>query len=194
MVEECNFKIRDEEFKRRKELEIEKKQKEEQMQQGKDNKQTNTKEHGEKQSQNNKEKNNYKQPEQQQEQEWHVQKRRNNKQQEDKMQKIVWRPTSPQNRLTKEQQQHSQQQTGIANIPKYNSFTNLNMQERQNVEKEDLNHNRGTTPQEAQQGKIPEQNKTKDRRRVLRTTAMVRVLNQFYQSLPTSTYFLPSVM
>ncbi|KAK4707017.1 hypothetical protein R3W88_033431 [Solanum pinnatisectum] len=113
MVEECNFKIRYEEFKRRKELETEKKQKDEQMQQGKDNKQTNTKEHGEKQSQNNKEKNNYKQPEQQQEQEWHAQKRRNNKQQEDKMQKTVWRPTSPQNRLTKEQQQHSQPQTEV---------------------------------------------------------------------------------
>uniref|UniRef100_A0A0V0GQC6 Putative ovule protein n=1 Tax=Solanum chacoense TaxID=4108 RepID=A0A0V0GQC6_SOLCH len=47
-------------------------------------------------------------------------KEKNNKQQEEKVQKAVWRPTSPQNRRTT-------QQAGITNNPNHNSFTNLNM-------------------------------------------------------------------
>ncbi|KAG5606139.1 hypothetical protein H5410_027631 [Solanum commersonii] len=73
MIYECNFKIRDEEFKKRKELEAERKNinKGEQGQQREDNKQTKTKKKEEKQHQSNKVGNNPQQPEQQKEEEWH---------------------------------------------------------------------------------------------------------------------------
>ncbi|KAK4707109.1 hypothetical protein R3W88_033323 [Solanum pinnatisectum] len=149
MIKECNFKIRDEEFKRRKELETEKKDKnkDEQEHQGKVSKRSRNKEQEDKQNQSHKEGNNQKQAYQQREQEWQVQKRRNNKQQKDKVQKTIWRPTSPQNRRTKEQQQHVQQQPGTPNISSHNSFTNLNMQEKQNIEGDGPTSNRGTPNQ-----------------------------------------------
>ncbi|KAH0665190.1 hypothetical protein KY285_026396 [Solanum tuberosum] len=91
MIDECNFKIRDEEFNKRKELDTEKKNinKREQGQQGSENRQARTKEQEEQQYQNNKEGSNQQQPEQQKEEEWQVQKRRNNKPHEEKRQKTI---------------------------------------------------------------------------------------------------------
>ncbi|KAH0664057.1 hypothetical protein KY284_028988 [Solanum tuberosum] len=74
-MDECIFKIRDEEFKRRKELETEKQSrgKIEHGQQGNDTKKIKTKEHEEQQQQNNKERDNQHQHVQQKEEEWKVQ-------------------------------------------------------------------------------------------------------------------------
>ncbi|KAG5605799.1 hypothetical protein H5410_027291, partial [Solanum commersonii] len=128
MIFECNLKIRDEEFKKRKELEIEKKDKnkEEQMPKGNDNQQTKAQENDEEHNQSNKEVGHQRQAVQHKEEEWKTQRRRNNKQQGEKVQKAVWRPTSPQNKRTS-------QQAGITNNPNHNSFTNLNMREVQHT-------------------------------------------------------------
>uniref|UniRef100_M1DND0 Ta11-like non-LTR retroelement protein n=1 Tax=Solanum tuberosum TaxID=4113 RepID=M1DND0_SOLTU len=133
MIGDCNFKIRDEEFKRRKELGAEMKHmnKGEQGQQRSDHKQNRAMEHEEQQHQNTKEGNNQQQPEQQKEEEWQVSRKRNNKIQEEKIHKTVWRPTSPHNKMSREQPQITAQQTGTLNITNHNSFTNLNMQEKQ---------------------------------------------------------------
>ncbi|XP_049346790.1 uncharacterized protein LOC125811327 [Solanum verrucosum] len=74
-MDEYNFKIRDEEFKRRKELETEKQSrgKIEHGQQENDSKQTKTKEQEEQQQQNSKERDNQHQHVQQKEEEWQVQ-------------------------------------------------------------------------------------------------------------------------
>ncbi|KAG5580317.1 hypothetical protein H5410_050944 [Solanum commersonii] len=113
-IEECNFKIRDEEYNKRKEAEVGKKStnNSEQGQQGAENRQTMTREQEEQQQENSRERSSQQQPEQQKEEEWQVQRRRNNKTQEGRIQKIMWRPTSPQSRLTKEQTQNKAQQIG----------------------------------------------------------------------------------
>ncbi|KAH0776722.1 hypothetical protein KY290_008133 [Solanum tuberosum] len=105
MVYECNFKIRDEEFKKRKELEAEKKDnnKGEQLQKSNDNNQTKEKEKEEEQNQRKKETSFQRQAVQQKEEEWQTQKRKHNKQQEERVQKTVWRPTSPQKRMANQQ-------------------------------------------------------------------------------------------
>ncbi|KAK4729616.1 hypothetical protein R3W88_022604 [Solanum pinnatisectum] len=111
MMEECNFRIRDEDFRKRKEGEADKitKNKEEQVQPENNNNQNSTKEQEKWHNNNKNEGNNQQQSEQQKEEAWQVQKRRNNKQQEDRIQKAVWRPIPSQNRHTKEQQ------TGMGN-------------------------------------------------------------------------------
>ncbi|KAH0684401.1 hypothetical protein KY285_021903 [Solanum tuberosum] len=97
MIGDCNFKIRDEDFKRRKELGAEMKNinKGEQGQQGKEHRQIMPREQEEQQLQQTKEGSNQQPSGQQKEEEWQVPRRRNNKPQEEKTQKTMWRPTSP---------------------------------------------------------------------------------------------------
>ncbi|KAH0695794.1 hypothetical protein KY289_013276 [Solanum tuberosum] len=132
MIGDCNFKIRDEEFKRRKELGAEMKHmnKGEQGQQRSDHKQNRAMEHEEQQHQNTKEGNNQQQPEQQKEEEWQVSRKRNNKIQEEKIHKTVWRPTSPHNKMSREQPQITAQQTGKApHVAQSKSKTDHNQKE-----------------------------------------------------------------
>ncbi|KAK4733780.1 hypothetical protein R3W88_008041 [Solanum pinnatisectum] len=152
MIEDCNFKVRDEEFKKRKELETDKanKNKGEQLQQGKDITQTKANEREEKHKHNNNEGNYQEQNTQQKEEGWKTQKRRNTKQQVDRPQKSIWRPTSPQSRQTREHQINTAQQTGITNNHNQNAFTNLHMQEEQKEDREGPFNTRGTPPQETQ--------------------------------------------
>ncbi|XP_015160414.1 ras-interacting protein RIP3-like [Solanum tuberosum] len=104
----------------------------------------------EQQQQHSKEGNNHQQTEQQKEEEWQVQRRKNNKSQEERMQKTVWRPTSTQSRVTEEQPQNTTQQTGTTNTSNHNSFTNLNMQEKQNAETQEPNSDAGVSTHGAQ--------------------------------------------
>ncbi|WMV30175.1 hypothetical protein MTR67_023560 [Solanum verrucosum] len=151
MIGDCNFKIRDEDFKRKKELREEMKNmnKGEQGQQRSDHKQTRIKEQEEQQHQNTKEGSNQQQAEQLKEEEWQVS-RKNNKLQEEKLQKTVWRPTLPQNKMSKEQSQITAQQIGTLNTSNHNSFTKLNMQEKQPEDIQEHNSNEGTVQQGAQ--------------------------------------------
>ncbi|WMV32827.1 hypothetical protein MTR67_026212 [Solanum verrucosum] len=144
MIYECNFKITDEEFKQKKELEIEKKDKSkgEQMPKANDNKQTKARDYEDEQNQGSKEGRHQGQTVQQKEEEWQTQKRKNNKQHEEKNQKAVWRPTSPQNRK-------NIQPTGITNNSNHNSFTNLSMQEVQQEDREEPTRNMRTQTQAA---------------------------------------------
>ncbi|KAK4707014.1 hypothetical protein R3W88_033428 [Solanum pinnatisectum] len=91
MIEDCNFKLRDEEFKKRKEQEIEKanRNKGEQLHQEKDNTQIKATEQEGKQQQSNKEGNHQEQNRQQLEEGWQIQKKRNNKQQLENSKKSV---------------------------------------------------------------------------------------------------------
>ncbi|XP_049352151.1 uncharacterized protein LOC125816581 [Solanum verrucosum] len=152
MIYECNFKIRDEEYKQRKELEVEKKDKNkgEQIPKSNDNKQTKAQEIEEEQNQNNKEARHQRQTVQQKDEEWQTQKRKNNKQHEEKPQKAVWRPTSPQNRRTT-------QQAGITNNSNHNSFTNLTMQEVQHEDKEEPTRNGRTQTQGVKDRSVTDQ-------------------------------------
>ncbi|KAH0716635.1 hypothetical protein KY285_012666 [Solanum tuberosum] len=156
MVYECNFKIRDEEFKKRKEMESEKKDnnKGEQLQRSNDNNQTKEKEKEEEQNQRKKEASFQRQAVQQREEEWQTQKRKHNKQQEERVQKTVWRPTSPQKRM-------ANQQTGMSNNLTHNSFTNLNMQEDQNEEKEEHTRNGRLQTHETQNRPVTGPNQAK---------------------------------
>ncbi|KAH0736057.1 hypothetical protein KY285_011764 [Solanum tuberosum] len=151
-IDECNFKTRDEEFKRRKELETEKKSmsKNEQEQQGKESRQNKTQTQEEQQQQNKKEETKHQQPEQQKEDEWQVQRRKHNKSQEERIQRTMWRPTSSQNRLTKEQPKDTAHQTGTSSNSNHNSFTNLNMQEKQNADMQEPNSEAETPTQGVQ--------------------------------------------
>ncbi|XP_049360973.1 uncharacterized protein LOC125825703 [Solanum verrucosum] len=152
MMQECTFRIRDDEFRRKKRNGSRKKNKNkgDQVQKGKDNKQTMPKEKEEEHNQNNRESKNQKQPDQQQEDGWQVQRKKNNKQQENKVQKIVWRPTSPQNRMTKEHHQKTTQQIGISTNSNQNSYANLDMQDQQKDDREEPDRNERTPPQGAQ--------------------------------------------
>ncbi|XP_049358057.1 uncharacterized protein LOC125822664 [Solanum verrucosum] len=153
MIYECNFKITDEEFKQKKELEIEKKDKSkgEQMPKANDNKQTKARDYEDEQNQGSKEGRHQGQTVQQKEEEWQTQKRKNNKQHEEKNQKAVWRPTSPQNRK-------NIQPTGITNNSNHNSFTNLSMQEVQQEDREEPTRNMRTQTQAAKDRSVTDQN------------------------------------
>ncbi|KAH0736216.1 hypothetical protein KY290_011893 [Solanum tuberosum] len=152
MIGDCNFKIRDEDFKRRKELgaEMQNINKGEQGQQGKEHRQIMSREQEEQQPQQTKEGGDQQPPGQQKEEEWQVPRRRNNRPQEEKTQKTMWRPTSPQNKVLKEHPQHTAQQTGISNNSNYNSFTNLNMQGKQVTDIQEQNSKEKITPQGTQ--------------------------------------------
>ncbi|KAG5568615.1 hypothetical protein H5410_064366 [Solanum commersonii] len=152
IIGDCNFKIRDEDFKRRKELGAEMKNinRGEQGQQGNEHIQVRPREQAEQQHQNTKEGRNQLPLEQQKEKEWQVSRRRNNKPQEEKTQKVVWRPTSPQNKVPRDQTQLTTQQKGINNISNHSSFSNLNMQEDQTQDIQGHNNKEGKTPQGTQ--------------------------------------------
>ncbi|KAH0768928.1 hypothetical protein KY290_012909 [Solanum tuberosum] len=152
MIGDCNFKIRDEDFKRRKELgtEMANIHKGEQEQQGNEHRQSRTRDQETQQHQNSKEGSNQQAPEQPKENEWQVPRRRNNKPQEEKIQKAVWRPTSPQNKVPKEHPQLTAQHTGTNNSPNHNSFTNLKVQGKQSEDSQKPNSKEKTTPQGAQ--------------------------------------------
>ncbi|KAH0768842.1 hypothetical protein KY290_012823 [Solanum tuberosum] len=109
MIGDCNFKIRDEDLKRRKELGAEMKNMSmsDQGQQGNENRQVRPREQEEQQHRNTKEGNT---PEQQKEEEWQVSRRKSNKPMEEKTQKAVWRPTSPKNKMPRDQPQPTAQQ------------------------------------------------------------------------------------
>ncbi|XP_015161243.1 uncharacterized protein DDB_G0290301-like [Solanum tuberosum] len=156
MVYECNFKIRDEELKKRKELEAEKKDKNkgEQLKNGNDNNQAKEKGKEEEHNQRNKEASTQRQVVQQREEEWQTQKRKHNKQPEERVQNTIWRPTSPQKRM-------AIQHTGISNNPSHNSFTNLNMQEAHNEGKEEHTSNGRVQAQETQNRSVTGPNQTK---------------------------------
>jgi len=152
MIGYCTFKIRDEDFKRRKELgaEMANIHKGEQGQQGNEHRQNRTRDQETQQHQNSKEGSNQQAPEQPKENEWQVPRRRNNKPQEEKIQKAVWRPTSPQNKVPKEHPQLTAQHTGTNNSPNHNSFTNLKVQGKQSEDSQKPNSKEKTTPQGAQ--------------------------------------------
>uniref|UniRef100_M1DDB9 Glycosyltransferase PglE n=2 Tax=Solanum tuberosum TaxID=4113 RepID=M1DDB9_SOLTU len=152
IIDDCNFKIRDEDFKRRKELGTEMKslQEGEQRQQRNEHKQMKTKDQEEQQHQNSKEKNNQQQTEQQTEGEWQVPRRKNNKQQEERMQKTMWRPTSPKSKMSKEQPQITTQLTGTGNTSNHNYFTNLTVQEKLNEDIQEHNSKEEATTQRLQ--------------------------------------------
>ncbi|KAG5631446.1 hypothetical protein H5410_003163 [Solanum commersonii] len=99
----------------------------EQRQQGNEHKQMKTKSQEEQQHQNSKEK--------------------SNQQQSEQIQKIMWRPTSPQNKMSKEQPQIIAQQTGTSNTSNHNSFTNLNIQEKHNEDIQEHNCKEEATTQ-----------------------------------------------
>ncbi|XP_049348969.1 uncharacterized protein LOC125813523 [Solanum verrucosum] len=149
MIGDCNFKIRDEDLKRRKELGAEMKNisKSEQGQQGNEHRQVRTMEQEEQQHRNTKEGNT---PEQQKEEEWQVSRRKNNKPQEEKTQKAVWRPTSPKNKVPRDQPQLTTQQKGIHNTSNHNLFSNLSMQEKQSQDTQGHNSNEGKATQDSQ--------------------------------------------
>ncbi|KAH0712245.1 hypothetical protein KY289_008204 [Solanum tuberosum] len=155
MVYECNFKIRDEEFKQRKELETEKKDKNkgEQLKRSNDSSQTKEKGKEEEQNQRNREASIQRQAVQQREEEWQTQKRKHNKQPEERVQKTIWRPTSPQKRM-------AVQQAGKSNNLSNNSFTNLNMQEAHTEGKEDHISNGRRQAQETQNRSVTGHNQT----------------------------------
>ncbi|KAG5606097.1 hypothetical protein H5410_027589 [Solanum commersonii] len=137
MIGDCNFKIRDEDFKRRKELgtEIKNMNKGGPRQQGNAHRHFKANEQEEQQHQSTKKGGNQQQPKQHKEEKW---------------QKTVWRPTSPHEKLPKRQPQSTAQQTGTINISKYNSFTNLNIQEKQIEDIQEHKNNERTTSQGAQ--------------------------------------------
>ncbi|KAG5585849.1 hypothetical protein H5410_046283 [Solanum commersonii] len=116
-----------------------------QGQQGGEHKQIKTRDQEEQQQQNTKDGSSEQQPEQQKEKEWQVSRRRNNRPQEEKTQKTVWRPPSPQNKVSKEQPQITAHQIGTISISNHNPFTNLNMHEKQMEDSQEHNSNEGTT-------------------------------------------------
>uniref|UniRef100_M1D8N9 Ta11-like non-LTR retroelement protein n=1 Tax=Solanum tuberosum TaxID=4113 RepID=M1D8N9_SOLTU len=152
MIGDCNFKIRDEDLKRRKELGAEMKtiSNSEQGQQGEEHRQVRPREQEEQQNQNTNEGQNQLLPEQQKDEEWHVSRRRNNKSHEEKTQKAVWRPTSPKNKVSRDQPQPMTQQKGINNISDHNLFSNLSMQEKQSPDIQRHNNNEGKATHESQ--------------------------------------------
>ncbi|KAG5580298.1 hypothetical protein H5410_050925 [Solanum commersonii] len=151
MIEDCNFKIRDEDFKRRKELGAEMRNMNhgEQGQQGQDQRQVRPRGQEEQQHQSTKGGSNQQSSGQQQEEDWHVARRKNNKIQEEKAQRTEWQPTSPQNKVPKEHPQPTAQPTGI-NISNFNSFTNLNLQGKQTEDIQEQHNNARTKIQETQ--------------------------------------------
>ncbi|KAG5599229.1 hypothetical protein H5410_030599 [Solanum commersonii] len=155
MVYECNFKIRDEEFKQRKELEAEMKDKNkgEQLKKGNDSNQVKEKGKEEEHNQRNKEASIQRKVVQQREEEWQTQKRKHNKQPEERIQKTIWRPTSPQKRMP-------DQQTGKSNNLSNNSFNNLTMQEAHTEGKEDHTSNGRRQEQETQNRSVTGPNQT----------------------------------
>ncbi|KAH0742160.1 hypothetical protein KY290_035203 [Solanum tuberosum] len=149
MIGDCNFKIRDEDLKRRKELGAEMKNMSmsDQGQQGNENRQVRPREQEEQQHRNTKEGNT---PEQQREEEWQVSRRKSNKPMEEKTQKAVWRPTSPKNKMPRDQPQPTAQQKGIHNTSNHNFFSNLNMQEKQSQDIQGHSSNEGKATQDSQ--------------------------------------------
>ncbi|KAG5606085.1 hypothetical protein H5410_027577 [Solanum commersonii] len=143
MIEDCNFKTRDEDFKRRKELgaEMKNSNRGEQGQQGNEHRHVRPMDQEKQQHQNTKEGSNQLPTEQQKEDEWQVSRRRTNKAQEERAQNAVWRPTSPQNKVPRDQPHPTTQKKGINNISNHNSFYNLDMQEDQIQDIQGQNNN-----------------------------------------------------
>ncbi|XP_069146548.1 uncharacterized protein [Solanum lycopersicum] len=158
--EECTIKRRDEESRKKKELEVEKNSKERGSgklhEQGKDQKEDTTKtpnqpnkkqkggnEKNEDQTQpkthmtSQQQKENIQNQEEQgqqeeiQEEQWQIQRRKHQKTQEQAISKAVWRPVTPPMQGNSSSQQHKQGVTGISILPTQNIFTNLEVQEKQ---------------------------------------------------------------
>ncbi|KAG5580331.1 hypothetical protein H5410_050958 [Solanum commersonii] len=127
---------------------------------GQDHRQVRTKGQEEQQHQNTKGGTNQQSPGQQQEEEWQVSRRKNNKSHEETTLKTVWRPTSPQNKGTKDHPFLTAQQTGTNTISNNNSFTNLNLQEKQDEGIQEQTNNARTTSQGPQGRSKTDHNKT----------------------------------
>ncbi|KAH0652876.1 hypothetical protein KY289_030554 [Solanum tuberosum] len=172
----CTIKRRDEEFKRRKEMETEKQNKTKSVQNnGITETGTRQQDHqrivqekdyrdGEVQRQNQVQQQHTNQQQEtkkglqnhheqavDQEEQWQVQKRKQTKNQEQTPPKIAWRPISTQDKTTKSSMQQAPSTTGIlSNIPTHNNYTNLLMQEQPNKGIAGDSTNKGKSAQEVQ--------------------------------------------
>ncbi|XP_069155012.1 uncharacterized protein [Solanum lycopersicum] len=165
MDEECTIKRKDDDFKKRKEMEAGKKGKEKAGNKNVQEQEKMTNETaGRTQNQQSREVNqnlpkkqltNHQQendtysqfePDQQvklQEEQWQTQRKKQHKNQENNNSKSVWRPVSPQTQKSKNSRQQEQETAGMNTIPTQNFFSNLGVQEQQETGNKETEYNNG---------------------------------------------------
>ncbi|KAG5586020.1 hypothetical protein H5410_046454 [Solanum commersonii] len=142
----CTIKRRDEEFKRRKEMETEKHNKTK-SDQGNGTTEIGTRQQGHQHIVQEKD---YKEVIDQEEQ-WQVLKRKQPKNQEQTLSKTAWRLVSPQYKTTKNNMQQAPSTAGIlSNIPVHNNYINLVMQEQPNKGIAGYSTNKGQSDHDVQ--------------------------------------------